>query len=206
MKHFLKLLVTRRWGWALIGALILLIGILWGTSSPTVPYMGTPGGADTHFYVMATNNGDVYIYPTDKSSFYIARHDDFSPPIDRTQIHLDILLSFVARSDTISVNDTLEGNLHVTQAHVIEKLVLYSQNDTPLATYTASDYSASSGGYYESRWWPVAIVLILIGLLIAYVALFVGRKRRKGVANPPPGLAAQPYPQGGVSYQPPARP
>ncbi len=49
----------------------------------------------------------------------------------------------------ISVNETIEGNLHVSQAHVIEKLVLYNLNSTPLATYTASDYNPSSGDYYE---------------------------------------------------------
>jgi len=178
LKHFLKLVITRSWGWTLIGTLVLLTGVLWGLSSPTVPYIGPPGGSTTHFYVIAANNGDVYIYPTDKSTFFVARHDDFSPPIDRTKIHLDILLSFVARSETISVNETIDGNLHVSQAHVIEKLVLYSLNSTPLATYTASDYNPDSGGYYESRWWPGAIALIAAGLLIASVALFVWRKRQ----------------------------
>src|SRR5260370_1984858 len=89
---------------------------------------------------------------------------------------MDILLDFVARSDTISVNDTIEGNLHITQAHVIEKLVLYNLNKQPLGTYTASDYDPSSGGHYENRWWPGAILLIAVGLLIASVALFVTPK------------------------------
>jgi len=178
LKHFLKLVITRRWGWTLIGTLVLLTGALWGISSPTVPYIGPPGDSTTHLYVAAANNGDVYIYPTDKSTFFIARHDDFSPPIDRTKIHLDTLLNFVARSETTSVNGTIEGNLHVSQAHVIEKLVLYTLNNTPLATYTASDYNPGSGGYYESRWWPGAIALIAAGLLIASGALFVRHKRQ----------------------------
>ncbi|HEY7415511.1 MAG TPA: hypothetical protein VH593_09985 [Ktedonobacteraceae bacterium] len=151
MKHFLKLLVTRRWGWTLIGLLFLLTGVLWGASSPTVPYMGPSIDSTVHYYVTATKNGDVYIYPTDKSMFFLARHADFSPPIDTTKIHLDIRMDFVARSETMGVNDTIEGNLHVTQAHVIEKLVLYSQNTTLLATYTANDYNPNSSGYYESR-------------------------------------------------------
>lgn len=184
MKLFLKRVVTRRWGWTLIGALILLTGALWGISSPTVPYMGLPGDSATHLYVTATKNGDVYIYPTDKSIFFIARHDDFSPPVDRTKIHLDILLNLAARSDTISVNDTIEGNLHVAQAHVIEKLVLYNLNNQPLATYTASDYDPDSGGHYESRWWPGAIALMAIGLLIASVALFVRRKNQQKTSEP----------------------
>jgi LPXTG-motif cell wall-anchored protein len=115
--------------------------------------------------------------------FFLARHDDFSPPINRTQIHLDILLDFVARSDTISVDDTLEGNLHVTQAHVIEKLVLYNLDSHPIATYTASDYNPN--GYYESRWWPIGIALIAAGLLIVSVAFFAGRKRRRNVPVAP---------------------
>ncbi len=178
MKHFLKLVITRSWGWTLIGTLVLLTGVLWGLSSPTVPYIGPPGGSTTYFFVSTANNGDVYIYPTDKSTFFVARHDDFSPPIDRTKIHLDMRLSFVARSETINVNETIAGNLHVSQAHVIEKLVFYSLNSTPLATYTASDYNPDTGGYYESRWWPGAIALIAAGLLIASVAIFVWRKRQ----------------------------
>jgi hypothetical protein len=113
--------------------------------------MGPSIESTVHYYVTATKNGDVYIYPTDKSMFFLARHADFSPPIDTTKIHLDIRMDFVARSETMGVNDTIEGNLHVTQAHVIEKLVLYSQNTTLLATYTANDYNPNSSGYYESR-------------------------------------------------------
>ena len=176
MKRFLKLMVTRRLGWTVIGALVLLTGILWGISSPTVPYIGLPQGGGP-LQVFSTTNGDIYLYPADKSAFFIARHDDFSPPIDPTKIHMDVLLDLVARSDTIRVNDAIKGNQPVTDAHVIEKLVLYNLNNKPLGTYTASDYDPSTGGYYENRWWPGASALMAVGLLIASVALFVGRKR-----------------------------
>ncbi len=181
--HVLKFMVTQRQGWTVIGVLVLLTGVLWGTSSPTTPYIPTPRGSDALIY-SPMNNGDIYIYSKDMSGFYIARHSDFSPPIpiDRTKTYGNIQMEFLARSDMISVNDTTEGNVHVTQAHVIEWLKLYDGN-TLLGTYTASDYNPS--GYYESRWWPVAVALIAAGLLITSVALFVRRIRRKGASFVP---------------------
>lgn len=93
---------------------------------------------------------------------------------------MDMLMDFVARSDTISVNDSINGNVHITQAHVIEKLVLYNLRNEPLGTYTASDYNPSSGGSYESRWWPGAITLMAVGLLIDCVAVvFLRRKNQE---------------------------
>jgi hypothetical protein len=182
LKRFLKLMVTQRWGWTLIGALVLLTGILWGISSPIIPYMGLSEGSG-QIQVFPTKNGDIYVYPTDKSAFFIARHDDFSPPIDSNKIHMDIVLDGVARSDTIRVNDVI-GDQPVTDAHVIEKLVLYNLNNKPLGTYTASDYDPNTGGYYENRWWPGASALMAVGLLIASAALFV---RRKPIRRPPSG-------------------
>jgi len=178
LKLFLKRVVTRRRGWTLIGALVLLAGVLWGVSSPTVSYIGPPGDPTTHLSMTIAKNGDVYIYPTNKSIFFIARHDDFSSPINIPST--DILVHFVARPDTISVNDTIERNLHVTQAHVIKMLELDKLDKTLLATYTTSDYNPSSDGYYESRWWPGSITLMAVGLLIACVALFVRRKTSAG--------------------------
>jgi TIR domain len=169
-------ILRRRWVWTLVGMLILLSGVLWGVTSPTVPYIKTPA----HFYLYPpTTNGDIYISSTDKSTFFIARHEDFSPPIDPTKIHLGMPLNFVARPNTIRVNDTIDGQ-SVAEAHVIEQLELYDNQDspTPLATYRASDYNPSSGDYYESRWWPVAVALIIAGLVIACATLFVGSKRR----------------------------
>jgi hypothetical protein len=181
LKRFLKLMVTRRWGWTLIGALVLLTGILWGISSPTAPYIGLPEGS---LQVFPAKNGDIYLYPTDKSVFFIARHDDFSPPIDANKIHMDILLDGVARPDMIRMNNVIRGNQPVTEAHVIEKLVLYNLDNKPLGTYIASDYDPNTGGYYENRWWPGAIALMAVGLLTASVALFMGH--RPPPPPPPP--------------------
>lgn len=116
------------------------------------------------------------MYSMDKSTVFVARHGDFSPSIDPGKINLNMrLVDLLARSDTITVNDTIGGTID-PQAHVIEQLKLQDQSSTQVTTYTANDYSA--GGYYESRWWPVAVALIVVGLLIVSAALFVGRKRR----------------------------
>lgn len=193
MGRFLLLLVTRRWGWTLIAALIVAGGSLWGVSSPTIPYQNAQ---NTTYITAAASNGDVYFWTTDNSNFFVARHDDFNPPIDRTKLHLDAGFNFVARTDTISVNDTV-ASLHITQAHVIEQLVLYDNTRNVVATYITSDYNANPNGYYANRWWPTGIGIIFVGLLLAYVVLFVGRKRRAKVSpgSQPPSAGSPPYAQ-----------
>ena len=173
-------LITRRWIWAVIGVIVLLSGVLWGASSPTVPYIEIPRGS--YYYFSTANNGDVYIYPVNWSTFFVARRNDFSSPIDSTKTDQTKWLLFFARPDMISVDDTIDtiqGKQYVTQAHVIEQLTLYDQSQIVLATYTARDYN-SNHDYYESWWWPTPVVLIGTGLVTACVALFVRPKRRKG--------------------------
>lgn len=187
MRRFLLLLVTRRWGWALIGLLILAGGILWGVSSPLIPYQNslvTPA-SQQGYYIGVAEDGNIYIWTTEKDdpTFYVARQSDFNPPIDRTKIHLENRLNFVNRSDTISVNTTVAQNVHITQAHIIEQLILYDVSNNVISTYNASDYQADSSGALDNRWWPGGIAAIMPGLLVGYVALFVRRKKR-GMAGP----------------------
>ena len=187
MGRFLLRLVTRRWGWTLIAGLVVISGSLWGVSSHMTSYQSSQ---NVSYYITATNNGDVYIWTSDNSTFYIARRNDFSPPIDRTQLHLDSNFAFVARTDTVSVNEQLVDNVHTTQAHVIEKLVVYNANNNVVATYKTADYQNNPNGYYDNHWWPIGSGIILFGLLMAYTALFVGRKKRTKPADPstmPPG-------------------
>jgi hypothetical protein len=186
---FLKLIVTRRWGWAVIGAIVLLSGLLWGASSPTVPYIGTPEGY-TPLNVIPTKSGDLYISaPENQSTFYIAHCNDLSPHVDCAKLPSKMKLGFFARPEPISMNgkirDDITGrDLQVSQAYVIEELDVSDLSNGSRKTYTASDFSPNHM-YYENRWWPVAIALIGSGLLVAYVALFVRRRRRQGHSSVP---------------------
>src|SRR5579883_2339109 len=178
MGHFLRFLFTRRRGWALIGALIVAGGVLWGVSSPTIPYESSP--VDAHYFMGAVSNGDVYIWTSDPHNpiFYVARHEDFSSPISAASVTIKGYVSFIARSDTIYVNQDLTSHVHATEAHIIEQLTLYDNNEHPLNTYDATSYTPNSTGYFDNRWWPGASATMAAGLLIAYIALFVRRKKR----------------------------
>jgi hypothetical protein len=178
MGRFLLRLVTRRWGWTLIAALVILGGSLWGATSSTTHYLTGP---NTYYFFSATSNGDVYIWTSDSSNnltFYVARHNEFSPAIDRTQLHLDSSITFVASPDTVSVNEQFGNNIHASQAHVIEELNVYNASRKLVANYKTADYRANPTGYYNNHWWPIGSGIILFGLLMAYCALFVGRKKR----------------------------
>lgn len=185
-----------RWGWVLSALLLLLAGVLWGISSHMVPSIGPLRGPDTHFSVTTVSDGDVYIYSSDQFMLFIARHGDFSPPLDSTQFHANTPLTFIANSETIGVDVTLGGSVHVTQAHAIEQLVVYTalNSNTVRATYTAKDYNAAgSSSSNESNWGPLPIAFIVLGLLMACLALFVGRKRHQ-VAPPRVSIAQGPVP------------
>jgi hypothetical protein len=66
MLRFLKIIFTRRWGWALIAALIVFGGGLWGWTSSTTPLLSGP----TTTYTIAANAlGDVCFITKDNSTF-----------------------------------------------------------------------------------------------------------------------------------------
>jgi hypothetical protein len=134
----------------------------------------------TTLYADITKSGNIYFCSRDNSNCFVALYDAFSSHIDPAKVNLNTGVDFLARSDTISVN---EDNLDVSQAHVIEKLMFYDQGSTqPTSSYTANDYNP--GGYYESRWWPTAIELIGAGVLILASVIFfffMRHKSRKGV-------------------------
>jgi hypothetical protein len=168
----------------LIAALIIMGGVLWGVSSPIIPYQtSSQASADGQidYYSGVGKNGDVYIWTTDKANptFYVARHDDFNSSINPGLImNLKGYVSFVNRSDMINVDTNLAGHIHVSQAHVIEQLTLYDANHHVTGSYSASDYNASSSGYFDNRWLPGGSATILVGLLVACVTLFTRRKKR----------------------------
>ena len=166
---WLKFLFTRRPGWALIGLLVLLTGVLWGASSRMIPHIAAQNVAEKYSYHV--QNGNLHIYPGDnKATLFIVQCNDLKPYIDCTKIQGDINFLFLARQDTISVNDTKGCKPYPTQAHLIEELILSG------VTYRTSNFNPD--GTFDNRWWPGGFVMIGTGLLIACVALFVRRKPR----------------------------
>lgn len=195
---FLKLLVTRRWGWLIIAGLIVLVGFSWGYSSSTTPYLNWPSSLaqqkqddQSPTYMMAANaQGDVYFYAKDKSVFYVARHNDFQQSLDLTLFTNSHFYSFKADADTITLNDTVQG-VQITQAHVIEQLLVYSSGQDLLQTYKTNELTANPNGTYVNRWWPYGVGEIASGLLIGTLAIFAGRKRKTQAI--PVGEAIPPY-------------
>jgi hypothetical protein len=193
MLRFLKIIFTRRWGWALIAALIVFGGGLWGWTSSTTPLLSGP----TTTYTIAANAlGDVYFITKDNSTFFVARHNDFDSTIDLTHFNLSNRFAWLALPATITVNDYLDSDLHVTQAHIIEQLIVYNSDGSIFHTYTKSDYQTNANGFYDNRWFPTGSGIMLGGLLIGYGVLFVGRKRKNAatvVPDPIPHYHTLPY-------------
>lgn len=210
-----RLLMRSLWGRIVVSALLVLIGIVVGATSQQVNYIQS---SSTTKYEVGTGrtSGNLYIHVSGSDEYYVGFSSDFT-------VSQDVLskygsLSFIARSDTSTLDHPLNASdgATINDAHKIEQIVFKDNQGTVLATYTASEYTANPNGVYNNEW-PVAAILIVLGLLILVVPLFWTRLRKQPQANagfaisgavppPYPGQPQQPYPAQQPYGQPPYPP
>ncbi len=198
------ILLRNRWGLVLIGAIMVVGGLIWGATSQQVNYVNSQQNVTYHIGT-GTESGNVYINADGSSDYFVALSGDFNPPISQSDINNSTALSFVARTDTTSI-DLNVNNTTVTEAHPIEKLVFYDKNGGVMATYTTAEYLANPTGFYDNQWLK-SIWLILAGVLIGGAALVYPMFAKKPQANASFNIGApgaQPYQQPnpyGQAYQ-----
>ena len=113
---------TGGWFSVVIGAILLLAGLVWGlVGSHQVSYVNSLQNV-TYRIAVGSDSGNVYIHQDGLSEYFVALKTDFSPAIAQSDIDDSTGLSFVARTDTTSVNLDANGTT-ITEAHKIEKLV-----------------------------------------------------------------------------------
>jgi hypothetical protein len=196
-------------GWAavVIGTVLLIAGLAWGLigshqdsyvkSQPGVNY--DPGFGET--------SGNLYFHAPDSSDYFIAYSTDFSPAITQSVFNSVDHYAFVARPDTSDPQVTLNGTT-IDSAHKIEKLTLYAQNGSVIATYTTAEYRANPNGIYISAWsnagWLAGfgLLMALAGLLQAFRAPKTSFRISGSTAMP----SYQPIPPSYPSVQPGASP
>lgn len=206
---------TGGWFSVIIGAVLLLVGLVWGlVGSHQVSYVNSLQNV-TYRIAIGSDSGNVYIHQDGLSEYFVALKTDFSPAIAQSDIDNSTGLSFVARTDTTSVDLNANGTT-ITEAHKIEKLVFYDKNGATMATYTTSEYTANPNGAYASAW-SSAIWVVVLGILLAAAGLWSALRAPKtafsiggtGVpAYPPVYPPAQPgaYPPAQPGAYPPAQP
>lgn len=199
------LLLSRRWGLIVVGALLVIGGLIWGLSSHNISYQSHPQSSNYHIGT-GTTSGNVYINANGSDEYFAAFNGDFSPAISSSDLDKTDSVSFIARTDTSTLDPALNANgTTINDAHKIEKLVLYDQNGSIINTYTSSEYTANPNGLSENNW-PLASLLLVIGLILGGAAFVYPMLAKKPQTNAGFNIGAnpiQPYPQ---SYEQPQQP
>lgn len=166
-------LVTRIWGWAIIGIILLLGGLIWGLTSRQVSYF--QGGQGQYKAFVSDDNGFIYLEQVGASNYYVMHIPDYSPFADPTTIQSAVVghgrISFIASTASVGANILLDG-VTVYTAHPIERITFTDSNGQNAVTYTNAEYSGNPNGYVINNW-PYAIPLIVIGAICAAIMLFL---------------------------------
>lgn len=204
------LLLTRRWGLIIVGAILVIGGLVWGITSHQVAYQNSQQGANYHL-ATGTQSGNLYINADGSSDYFAAFKGDFNPPIAQSDIDNSASINFVARTDTSTLDPALNTDTGtVNDAHKIEKIVFFDKSGNVMATYTTAEYNANPNGFYDNEWLK-SIWLVLVGLLMGGAALLYPMLAKKPQPNASFNIGAagaqpyaQPY-QGPQSYQQPGQ-
>lgn len=222
--RFFFMLFTSSAGWIVIGIGLLIGGLIWGLNSHQVRYQTYPRGLGYHVG-QGTTTGNVYINADGSNDYFAAFFFDFTPTISSDDLDRYASVSFVARTDTTTLNPPLNATngTTITVAHKIEELVFYDQDGNIIRTYKTAEFMAYPNGY-DANYWLYGGSLILLGVLAAGNGSFFlvrNRQRRKLAvqaelarleATPSPfarELGQMPNPQtyqGFGQYPPPNRP
>jgi hypothetical protein len=216
MARSLILALGRRWALIVCGVALAIAGLIWGAAgSHQVSYENSLQNVSYHIGA-GSQSGNIYINAGGSSDYFVALSGSYNPPIPQSDIDNSTRISFVARTDTTSINLDDNGTT-INEAHPIEKLIFYNKNGNVLATHITADYTTNPNGFYDNEWLK-AIWLTIIGLILGVVAFLYPmlRKQPQGSASvhaaavgAQPSQPYQPYQQPnlyGQTYQGPQYP
>jgi hypothetical protein len=158
---------TRRWGLIVIGAALLIGGLIWGASSHPVAYQSVSQGTVAHFLA---GDSTGYLKMDGSERLYIINENDFTPTINGTDTFANgDTISFVYRTDgTTNIDETSTIGTHLSgPAYTIVELTVYVNGRQKV--YNTSDYSQHPSGSYQNNWLGGG-TLAFIGFIIAGLA------------------------------------
>jgi hypothetical protein len=188
--------VTKHQGRIVLGASLLIGGIIYGVTSHNIVYSQAPQG---RYRVHEMDNGAYYIQPDGTHTYYIInRMSDFIPFFDPNTFDQNkyfTALTYQSDSpqnisfDTHDDNDIPIGH----ESGTGYPLVHIALGDTPhhtRASYSTAEYNQHPSGFYENRWLGSApyigvglLVLLFTFVLQAITGHIAARKAATGVTD-----------------------
>ncbi len=174
------LLLTRRWGLALLGIVLAGAGVFMGVSSHQIAYQTVGQGSIAHYLADDTTG---YLQMSNSSTLYIVNEKDFSPAINGTTTFQDgDTISFIYEpGSTTDIDATSSLGTHLQGTAY--KVVQITRTSTGAAQqFVTSEYTQNPNGFYQNNW-PIGIAMLLGGLLLAGLSFFLpgllaGRKKQ----------------------------
>lgn len=185
------LLLTRRWGLIIVGAALLIGGLIYGANSHSVAYKSVGQGTVAHFLA---GDSTGYLKMDNSSTLYVLNENDFTPTINGTNTFANgDTISFVYRTDgTTNIDETSTIGTHLSgPAYTIVELTVYANGGQKV--YNTADYSQHPSGFYQNNW-LVGGAIAFIGFIIvdlAFILPLILKKKKVQTAYSPVAMGMQ---------------
>ena len=174
MKSLLKF--TQHWGLILLGVLLIVCGLMYGTIPQKTSYQSITKAFLAHYL---SGRGIGYMQLEKSPTLYIVNEGEFLPAFSADYLNNgNVLISFLYRTDeTTNINASSDNNVHlVGPAFTVERITLYHQFGQPPVVFSTHEYFQNPTGYYQHNW-MAALVLSILGLIFIGSGLFMTIRR-----------------------------
>ena len=172
------IIFMRHWGLILMGILLIIGGLIYGSIPQKTPYQNITKAFMAHYL---SGRGIGYMQLEKSQTLYIVNEGQFLPAFSADYLnHGNVLISFLYRTDeTTSIDASSGNNVHlIGPAYTVEQITLYHQFGQPPQVFSTSEYYQNPNGYYQHNW-MTGIALSLVGLIFIGLGLFMTVRRGK---------------------------
>lgn len=174
----------KKLGFIIFGALLLIGGLYYGTTSHQVNFQSVGKGTVAHYlfsgdhgsaYLQMSGSNDVYIVPSFLDTTYFKGSNT---------LQAGDTISFVYRTDGTTYVDSTDGNTRLAgDAYTIIELTYYAPDGNERIAEDSS-YGDNPNGFYQNNW-PTSGIFGAVGLFILLVILLLSlSKKRANVSMP----------------------
>ena len=176
------IIFMRHWGLILVGILLIIGGLIYGSIPQKTPYQNITKAFMAHYL---SGRGIGYMQLEKSPTLYIVNEGQFLPAFSADYLNNgNVLISFLYRTDeTTSIDASSSNNVHlIGPAYTVEQITLYHQFGQQPQVFSTFEYYQNPKGYYQHNW-MTAIALSLLGLVLIGLGYFLtvirGKKKKE---------------------------